>query len=548
MVADLRSELLDSVRRIAAQTSNAPNVRTLSAQESADGAEPFGTPTAFGSRNYVSSIKNLSTAVTVYLGSPRVETEVLTQKKREIKRSAPDTIRRLEQYLARVPLVRLCCRLGDHSTFTPSCSFVVSTYRKDCLHLAHMVAMNLFPAAQCSSSADLTVIAVPEWPEKERQVLVFPEVGVTFVLGSDYFGEIKNAFLRMAMWLAKDRGMLGLHAGTQIIHARTSNGALRKLGVIMFGITSTGKTTHSCHNHGLDKPGEMVQIAQDDVVFWCADGSALGSERAFYIKTEGLNPDEQPLLYAAATAPEAILENVFVDFNGCVCFEDRTITPNAHALAPREVLGSFVADSINLPPVSELDRLILLFMVRDYTVVPIASRLTPEQATVAFMLSESIDAVGAEQQPGSPPGGIGASPYVIGDAAVDCNRFYELVKAHGPKIECYMLNTGGVGELVEHELDGGRKVRRKVTRITIPEMAAVIRAIARDSIKWREDPNWMVETPAFVEGMDISRFELDRHYEQDKIDFLIAEKRVQRLRYAEQYAALNPAVRAAAEF
>lgn len=540
-------ELLETVKRISAQTMHSPNVRNVTADEVKNLAVTFGTSTRFGSCNYVSLVKNLSTALTVYFGSPRVETEALTQKKREIKRSAPDTLARLEQYLARAPLVRICCRLGDQSVFTPSCSLVVSTYRRDSIRLAHMAAVNLFPAG-FGDPSDLTVIAVPEWPEKDRQVLVFPELGVTFILGSDFFGELKNAFLRMAMWLAKKRGMLGLHAGTQLVHALTAHGTVRKLGIIMFGIASTGKTTHSCHDHGLHELGEKVQIVQDDVVFWCEDGSALGSERAFYIKTEGLNPHDQPLLYAAAANAEAILENVFVDFDGCVCFDDRTLTPNAHALAPREALKSFASESINLPPVSELDRLVLLFMVRDYTVVPVASRLTPEQATVAFMMSESIDAVGAEQQLGSQLGGIGASPYVIGDAAVDCNRFYEMIKAHGPKIECYMLNTGGVGELVEHELDGARKVRRKVTRITIPEMAAVIRGIARGSIKWREDPNWMVETPAFVDGMDISRFELNRHYDQEKIDSLIAEKRVQRLRYAEQYAALEPAVRAAAEF
>jgi len=547
MVIAAMNELVNHARQFVSSLGDLPNVVTVSAREVAEQAKVYGRVTQYGSYNFSSNVKNLSTALTVYLGSDRVETEVLTQRKREIKRSAPETIKRLEKYLTRVPAVRVCCRIGDRSDFTPSCAFVVSTYRADSIRLAHMVTQNLFPADE-SGSADLIVVAVPEWPEKERQVLVFPEAGVTLVLGTDFFGEIKNAFLRMAMWLAKERGMLGLHAGTQIVHAQSSDGALRRLGVIMFGIAATGKTTHSCHDHGLDRPGEAVQIAQDDVVFWNADGSALGSERGLYIATLGLSPDHQPVLYSAATKPEAILENVFVDFTGAVDFDDRSITPNAHALAPRTSLGSFALDGINLPPVSDLDRLVLLFMVRDYTVVPIASKLTPEQATVAFMLSESIDIVGADQQTGMMSGGIGASPYIVGDAVVDCNRFYEFVKSHGSKIECYMLNTGSVGELVEHELDGSRKVLRKVTRIAIPEMAAVIRGILRGTIKWREDPNWMVETPAFVDGVDISRFELSRHYDQQRIDFLIAEKRAERARYAEGFANLDPAVRAAAEF
>ncbi|MCX8053874.1 MAG: phosphoenolpyruvate carboxykinase (ATP) [Armatimonadetes bacterium] len=543
----LETTLLDQVRPIASELSSKPNVVNVSAEQAQELAEPFGIKTALGSHNYVSTVKNLSTALTVYLGSPRVETEFLTQKKRDIRKAAPETIKRLSDYLAAAPLIHLECTIGERSDFTPSCSLFVSTYRKDAVRLAHMAGTTLF-LPRSASQADLTVVVVPEWPEKERQVLVFPEIGVTFILGSDYFGEIKNAFLRMAMWLAKERGMLGLHAGTKIVRALGPDGKIRRIGMIMFGIAATGKTTHSCHDHGLDRPGEGVEIAQDDMVFWRADGSALGSERAFYIKTDGLSADDQPLLFEAATRPEAILENVMVDYRGQVRFDDRSLTVNAHAIAPRTGMGEAAADSVNLPPVYDLDRLVLLFMVRDYTVVPIASRLTPEQAAVAFMLSESIDAAGGEQQSIAAPGGISSSPYVIGDAAVDCNMFYDLVRSHAPKIECYMLNTGGVGELVEHELNGARRVRRKVTRVSIPEMAAIIRGIVRGTIEWGEDPNWMVETPARVEDLDITKFDLNHHYDQDKIDSLIARIRAERAVYAEQFPDLNPAIRAAAEF
>ncbi|MGB9619709.1 MAG: phosphoenolpyruvate carboxykinase (ATP), partial [Armatimonadota bacterium] len=474
----LNRELLNEAKQIVCDLDGRPNVVCVSAEEARRLSEPFGTKTASGSYNYVSSVKNLSTALTVYLGSAQVEQQVLTQKKRDIKKSAPETLARLKSYLAHAPLARIDCTTGNNTSFAPACSLFVSMYRPDSIRLAHMTAQTLFPARR-ASAADLTVVAVPEWPEKERQVLVFPEVGVTFVLGSDYFGEVKNAFLRMAMWLAKERGMLGLHAGTKTMRALGPDGRIHRVGMIMFGITATGKTTHSCHDHGLDLPGEGVEIAQDDVVFWRADGSALGSERALYIKTDGLNPDDRPLLYRAAVQPEAILENVEVDYRGEVHFDGRTLTANARAIAPRSGLGPLAAESIDLPPVDELDRLVLAFMVREYTVVPIVSRLKPEQAAIAFMLSESIDATGAEQQPVITSSGIAGSPYVIGDAAVDCNLFCRFVQSHGPRVECYMLNTGGVGELVEHELDGARRLRRKVTRISIPEMAAVIRAIVR---------------------------------------------------------------------
>lgn len=537
---------LEEIRTFISSLAARSNVSHPSAKEVEREAEHFGTRTALGSINYVSTVKNLSTALTVYLGSPNVEKEELTQRKRDIKKTAPATIRLVHDYLTKAPIVQVNTCMGEGSDFTPACAFYISTYRKDSIRLAHKVTKALFPPRD-DLETKLHVIMIPEWPEKERQVLVLPEIGVTYILGSDFYGEAKNAFLRMAMWLAKRQGMLGLHAGTKIVRARGSDGRLRRIGMIMFGIAATGKTTHSCHHHGLDGKGEGVEIVQDDVVFWRKDGSALGSERGLYIKTEGLSAGDQPLLYRAAICPDAILENVMVDHEGNVDFADRTLTPNGHAIAPRSGLGEFASETPNLPPLAELDGLIMAFMVRNYTVVPIVSKLTPEQATVAFMLSESIDAAASDQQPGI-PGGIGASPFLIGDAAEDCNLFLEMLKAHGEKVQCYMLNTGGVGELVEHALDGSRRVRQKVTRISIPEMASIIRAIVRDAVEWREDPDWMVETPSYIDGLDITKFELSRHYDQSTIDSLIAEIRMERAAYAEQFPSLDPAIRKAAEF
>jgi len=556
----LFKEIREAVRNLPSQD----NVINPSQDELRIQAEGFGTRTSLGSFNYVSTVKNLSTALTVYLGSDRIESNSLTQKKRDIKKSAPQTVRLVNNYLKNAPLVRIDAQMGEGGGFNPHCALYLSTYRRDSIRLAYMVAQTLFPTNDeilkelpvsglnsrntVDNEPDLHVVLIPEWQEKERQVLVFPEIGVTYILGTDYYGEVKNAFLRMAMWKAKQVGMLGLHAGTQIIHAKGSDNKLRKLGMIMFGISATGKTTHSCHHHFLDQPGEGVEIVQDDVVFWRKDGSAVGSERGLYIKTENLSPQDQPLLYGAAIREDAILENIMVDSQGNVHFDDRTLTANGHAIAQRDGLGACRSDAANLPSIDELDRLIIAFMVRNYTAVPIASKLTPEQAAVAFMLSESIDASGSDQLSSGATSGIGSSPLIIGDASEECNIFLQLLASHGDKIECYMLNTGGAGEVVEHGLDGSRKVKRKVTRVRIPEMAAIIRGIARGAIRWKEDPNWMALTPESVDGMDITRFDLNTHYDQQKIDSLIAAIRLERAEYARQFRGLDTQILNAVEF
>lgn len=537
----MQQSVLDEIQRVTTKLSDQPNVFTLTADQIRARAEEFGTPTVFGNTNWVSTVKNRSAALTVHLGSRRVASDAPTSKKRDIRKHAAETVRVLHRYLESAPMLRVDCSVGDNPDFAPECTMYLSTYRRETVRLAHEVLQTLFPSRQPGGQR-LTVVFIPEWQERDRQILVFPEIGVTYVLGTDYYGEAKNALLRMAMWRAKQDNMLGLHAGTKIIRAVGPDGRLKTLGMLLFGMAASGKTTHICSDHGLDLPGEGVGIAQDEVVFWRKDGAALGSERGFYIKTEGLSPDTHPLLHSAATSPNSILDNVMVDYQGNVSFDDRTLTANGRAIIQRADLGALANPSIDLPPLDELDGLVVAFMVRKYTVIPVASRLTPEQAAVAFLLAESIDSSGSDAKE------IGGNPLLVGEPAEEANRFCELIKFHGDKVRCFMLNTGGVGEVVEQGLDGARKVQKKVTRVEIPEMSAIIRGIARETIRWHEDPDWMVETPELIDGLDASKFDLAKHYDQARIDFLIAQVRLERAQQIEAIPGLDPEILRSVEF
>ncbi|MCX6002121.1 MAG: phosphoenolpyruvate carboxykinase (ATP), partial [Chloroflexi bacterium] len=188
----------------------------------------------------------------------------------------------------------------------------------------------LFPAEP--GEPDFITVTVPDWPEKK--VLVFPEAGVTLIMGSDYKGENKKAMLRQVMYWAKREGNLGLHAASKILRIM-KDGKLVDRGFLLFGLSGTGKTSLACHSHWL-RPPERVIIRQDDVVILKSDSSAIGTEESFYMKTDGLEPAAQPLLYAAAISPRAILENVHVDrVTGKVDFFDSTLTSNGRAMVKR---------------------------------------------------------------------------------------------------------------------------------------------------------------------------------------------------------------------
>jgi len=508
-------------------------------------AEEHGTKTTFGNYNFTSTVKNRSANLTVYVGNSKVQQRNLNPRQREILRSLPQTIAELYKYLERAPLVAIERTMGSNTTFSPHCTLYVSVQRKEMVRLAYMVSQTLFPPKPKPSEPILQLVYVPEWQEKDRQILVFPEIGVTYILGTDYYGEAKKGFLRMAMWMAKQRGMLGLHAGAKIVRARSSDGKIRRNGMLIFGLTATGKTTHTCHNHGLTAEGEGIEIIQDDVVFLRPDCSALGTEKGFYLKTEGVTPEIQPLIYNAVTKPDAIFENVMVDYLGNVYFGDETLTGNARGIMQRDDFGDYRSPTVNLPPINELDGLIIIFITRRNTVVPIACKLTAEQAAAAFMLGESIETSGSDpRRAGESVREVGTNPFIIGDEAEEGNRFYEFIKKHEDKIQLYQLNTGGVGEIILRAEDGTKIVRQKVVRVEIPEMASIIRATARGEIEWSGDPYFGTKTLTSVPNVDMKKFDLTKYYSPEQISYYVQSLKKERVEYLSRFMNLNPAIAA----
>lgn len=518
--------------------NNQPNVRHLSPAKLRRLARSYGQITEFGNVNFSTMVRNRSASLTVCVDEERRSARGLNPKQKEIVERLPQTIEQLREYLNKTPLVAVERVMGNNPVFTPRCRLYVSIQRKDSVRIAYMWGETLFETGK-EARPELNIVYIPEWPEKDRQILVFSKLGTSFVLGTDYFGEAKKGFLRMAMWQAKQRGMIGLHAGSKIVQAKdASRGKLKRYGMLLFGLSATGKTTHACHNHGLTAKGERVRVVQDDVVFWRKDGSALGTEKGFFIKTDGINPETQPLIYKAAMCPRTIFENVMVDFKGRVSFDDFTLTSNGRGIIQMADLGEYASESINLPPLEELDGLIILFITRRNTVLPIASKLTPQQAVTAFMLGESIEtSAGDPTRVGESVRVVGTNPFIIGDEAEEGNRFYEFVMSHPGKIQCFLLNTGGVGERLE-EKGGRRNIQQKALRVEIPEMAAIIRGIVRGSIEWEQEPYFHTLVPRRVEGMDISKFELSRFYSRDKIEKYVNELKRERREHLNRFSNL----------
>jgi len=462
--------------------------------------EQGGIITEFGNLSVVTAVRNRIAKFTeVVMG--------------ELDQEDVQLVHRVLEYLRDKEMIKLNRVMCHTPGFKRNCCVYVTA---DYPRIPLMWGNTLFPPE--GDKPDFTTITVAEWPEKKT--LVFPETGRTLILGSDYKGENKKAMLRQVMYWAKSEGNLGLHAASKILRVYR-DGKLRDFGFLLFGLSGTGKTSLSCHSHWLCAP-ERVVIRQDDVVILRSDGSAIGTEESFYLKTDGLEPGSQPLLYAAAISPRAILENVWVDpETGKVDFFDSTLTSNGRGMVKRRDIA-FTDNEIDLEKVD-----FMIFITRRHDIMPPVVRLTPEWAAAAFMLGESVEtSAGDPAQAGKSLRVVGTNPFIIGEEEEEGEIFLNILR-NNPDIQCFILNTGKVGGE-----DRGQKITHK-------DSLKILEMIARDKIVWKKDKFWGYEVPVEIPGVDLKRFDLSNYYPEEQIQKLSEDLKQERLEWLSQFRSLS---------
>ncbi|WP_302081413.1 phosphoenolpyruvate carboxykinase (ATP) [Salinibaculum rarum] len=426
------------------------------------------TTTEYGSPSYISEQKSRSADQTKNL----VDDEFTDEDWASIE-SALDGVGDyefvcLDRMVGRHPETSYVCRL-----FVP----------KEFSRIALSWAKLLEPA---QGEPDFQTLQLPDWDTQDgqrRRIRILPDEGLTFVLGSDYTGEAKKSFLRLYMYRAKQQGGLGIHAGSKRVRIEGEDG-IEEVGQAFLGLSATGKSTLTGHGCWLDDP-EGAEMLQDDVCALLPDGQVTGSEgNGLYIKTDGLDREEQPALYDAATDESAVFENVSVFEDGTVDFDDTELTTNGRAVILRECLDS-AAEDIDLDEVDQI-----FFITRNPT-MPAIARLSPKQAAVAFMLGESIQtSAGDPDAAGESIRVVGTNPFIIGPEGEEGNRFYDLIDDND--VETYVINTGYVGS---PDADIG-----------VEDSVNILVGAARGDIEWNHDERLGLELPESVPGVDVEEF------------------------------------------
>lgn len=287
--------------------------------------------------------------------------------------------------------------------------------------------------------------------------------------GSWYGGEMKKGMFAMMNYYLPLKGMAAMHCSANV--GKDGDTA------IFFGLSGTGKTTLSTDPNR--------QLIGDDEHGWDDDG-IFNFEGGCYAKTINLDKEAEPEIFGAIKR-NALLENVTVDADGKIDFNDGSVTANTRVSYPINHIENIVQ------PVSKAGHANkVIFLTADaFGVLPPVAKLTPEQTQYHFLSGFTAKLAGTERGITSPQPTFSAC-FGAAFLSLHPTRYgQELVKKmEEHKAEAYLVNTGwnGTGK-----------------RISIQDTRGIITAILDGSIEGAPTKNLPVfnlEIPTVLKGVD----------------------------------------------
>ncbi len=290
------------------------------------------------------------------------------------------------------------------------------------------------------------------------------------IINTWYGGEMKKGMFSMMNYYLPLKGIASMHcsANTDMNGENTA---------IFFGLSGTGKTTLSTDPKRL--------LIGDDEHGW-DDNGVFNFEGGCYAKVINLDKESEPDIYNAIKR-NALLENVTVDAEGKIDFDDKSVTENTRVSYPINHINNIVKPVSAAPAAKNV-----IFLSADaFGVLPPVSILTPEQTQYYFLSGFTAKLAGTERGITEPTPTFSAC---FGQAFLELHPTKyaeELVKrmqASGAK--AYLVNTGwnGTGK-----------------RISIKDTRGIIDAILNGDIKdapTKQLPIFNFEIPTELKGVD----------------------------------------------
>lgn len=351
-------------------------------------------------------------------------------------------------------------------------------------------------------------------PEKDITIrLAMSPEGKTIkiVRNSNYIGELKKGVFAAKDWRAKkEKGKIFLHAGCRKDYLQSANGEYKNVTSLVLALSANGKTSLSTKILARKESEESWQI-QDDGGTLTSEGRFLGFEgRGCFVKTEKVNPGSQAEIFYGLLKPETIGENIHVTKDGRFDFYNVEKTSNGRAVILRR-------DIMNASPRIEAEKVDNLILITRGPLMPAIAKLTIEEATAFMILGQAMESsAGDPTQTGKIRSTFFYDPFMAGSEAEHTNIFYNILKGLPYHINCYLINTGGIGE-GEHYQD-----------IRLGHTLSILDSLLRGGLKKWVKSSTGLKVPRAVRGLDDVYFHPEFLYSRQ--EFEEKQKALNRLR------------------
>lgn len=266
---------------------------------------------------------------------------------------------------------------------------------------------------------------------------------IALIGGTGYTGEIKKGiFSALNFILPVFKNTLPMHCSANVGEDGDT--------AIFFGLSGTGKTTLST-----DPDRSLIG---DDEHGWTNENTVFNFEGGCYAKVINLSGEQEPEIYDAIKKG-AILENVIMNDQGVVDFEDTTITQNTRVSYP-----IYHIENIQKPSIGENPKNIFFLTADAFGVIPPISKLTPSQAAYHFISGYTAKVAGTEAGVVEPVPSFSAcfgAPFMPLHPTKYADMLSKKMKDAG--VNVWLVNTGWTGG----PYGVGTRMKLKYTRAMI---------------------------------------------------------------------------------
>ena len=289
------------------------------------------------------------------------------------------------------------------------------------------------------------------------------------IINTWYGGEMKKGMFSMMNYYLPLQGIASMHCSANC----DKNG---ENTAIFFGLSGTGKTTLSTDPKRL--------LIGDDEHGW-DDNGVFNFEGGCYAKVINLDKESEPDIYNAIKR-DALLENVTVDKDGKIDFNDKSVTENTRVSYPINHINNIQPGS-SAPAAKNV-----IFLSADaFGVLPPVSILSPEQCQYYFLSGFTAKLAGTERGITEPTPTFSAC---FGQAFLELHP-----TKYGQELVKKMEKSGAKAYLVNTGWNGTGK------RITIKDTRGIIDAILNGDINsapTKKIPMFNLEVPTELPGVD----------------------------------------------